>query len=156
MGKQDKINHIDTEALLDFPDMLDAQGHEPRALTNPKAHANILRIISAIADQLNDVGGLLKEHVFAHHANLVALLISGKPKKVARFARMRKLLVILNPITRASDLDATSSPRVSNLVIQDGCRVHDEADVLDVLSAQQFLELQRQPCANLRQINPIV
>ncbi|WP_156374396.1 transposase, partial [Pseudorhodoferax sp. Leaf274] len=39
---------------------------------------SILRIMDAIAEQLNDVDGQLKEHVLAHHADLAALLTSVK------------------------------------------------------------------------------
>jgi transposase len=48
------------------------------ALAHPKAKPSILRIMDAIAEQLNDVDGQLKEHVLAHHADLAALLTSVK------------------------------------------------------------------------------
>lgn len=48
------------------------------ALAHPKAKPSILSIMDAIAEQLNDVDGQLKEHVRAHHADLAALLTSVK------------------------------------------------------------------------------
>lgn len=45
---------------------------------HPKAKTSILRIMDAIAEQLQDVDGNLKEHVLAHHADLAALLTSVK------------------------------------------------------------------------------
>lgn len=48
------------------------------ALAHPKAKPSILRIMDAIAEQLNDVDGQLKEHVLLHHADLAALLTSVK------------------------------------------------------------------------------
>ncbi|MCW5236640.1 IS110 family RNA-guided transposase [Verminephrobacter eiseniae] len=48
------------------------------ALAHPKAKPSILRIMDAIAEQLNDLDGQLKEHVLAHHADLAALLTSVK------------------------------------------------------------------------------
>lgn len=48
------------------------------ALAHPKAKPSILRIMDAIAEQLSDVDGQLKEHVLAHHADLAALLTSVK------------------------------------------------------------------------------
>ena len=92
-----------------FATLLDAQGHEPRALADeqqreltalvtrrrqlvamlvaerqrlglahPKAKASILAIMDAIAAQLGDVDGQLREHVQAHHADLARLLTSVK------------------------------------------------------------------------------
>lgn len=109
MGKLAKTDRIDAQALRGFAALLDAQGHEPRALADeeqreltalvvrrrqlvamlvaerqrlglahPKAKPSILRIMDAIAEQLNDVDGQLKEHVLAHHADLAALLTSVK------------------------------------------------------------------------------
>lgn len=109
MGKLAKSDRIDAQALRGFAALLDAQGHEPRALADeqqreltalvvrrrqlvsvlvaerqrlglahPKAKPSILCIMDAIAEQLNDVDGQLKEHVPAHHADLAALLASVK------------------------------------------------------------------------------
>lgn len=109
MGKLAKTDRIDAQALRGFAAVLDAQGHEPRALADeqqreltalvvrrrqlvamlvaerqrlalahPKAKPSILRIMDAIAEQLNDVDGQLKEHILAHHADLAALLTSVK------------------------------------------------------------------------------
>jgi transposase len=47
-------------------------------LAHPKAKPSILRIMDAIAEQLNDVDGQLKEQVLAYHADLAALLTSVK------------------------------------------------------------------------------
>lgn len=109
MGKLAKTDRIDAQALREFAAMLDAQGHEPRALADeqqreltalvvrrrqlvamlvaerqrlavahPKAKASILNIMDAIAAQLRDVDGQLREHVRAHHADLARLLTSVK------------------------------------------------------------------------------
>ena len=48
------------------------------ALAHPKAKASILAIMDAIAAQLHDVDGQLREHVRAHHADLAKLLTSVK------------------------------------------------------------------------------
>ncbi len=48
------------------------------ALAHPKAKPSILRIMDAIAEQLKDVDGQLREHVLLHHADLAALLTSVK------------------------------------------------------------------------------
>lgn len=108
-GKLAKTDRIDAFALRNFAAMLDAQGHEPRALADeqqreltalvvrrrqlvgmlvaerqrlsvahPKAKPSILEIMDAIAAQLHDVDGELKEHIQAHHADLARLLISVK------------------------------------------------------------------------------
>ena len=108
-GKLAKTDRIDAQALRNFAAMLDAQGHEPRALADeqrreltalvvrrrqlvamlvserqrlgvahPKAKPSILRIMDAIAAQLHDVDGELKEHILAHHADLARLLTSVK------------------------------------------------------------------------------
>lgn len=109
MGKLAKTDRIDAQALRGFASLLDAQGHEPRALADeqqrelsalvvrrrqlvamlvaerqrlalahPKAKPSILSIMDAIAAQLRDVDGQLKELVLAHHADLAALLTSVK------------------------------------------------------------------------------
>jgi len=108
-GRLAKTDRIDAQALRGFAAMLDAQGHEPRALADeqqrelaalvvrrrqlvamlvaerqrlgvahPKARPSILQIMDAIAAQLHDVDGQLKEHVLAHHADLARLLTSVK------------------------------------------------------------------------------
>lgn len=108
-GKLAKTDRIDAQALRNFAAMLDAQGHEPRALpdeqrreltalvvrrrqlvamlvserqrlgvAHPKAKPSILRIMDAIAAQLHDVDGELREHILAHHADLARLLTSVK------------------------------------------------------------------------------
>lgn len=108
-GKLAKTDRIDAQALRNFAAMLDAQGHEPRALADeqrreltalvvrrrqlvamlvserqrlgvahPKAKSSILRIMDAIAAQLHDLDGELKEHIQAHHADLARLLTSVK------------------------------------------------------------------------------
>lgn len=108
-GKLAKTDRIDAQALRGFAAMLDAQGHEPRALADeqrreltalvvrrrqlvamlvaerqrlsvahPKAKPSILQIMAAIAAQLHDVDGQLKEHIQAHHADLARLLTSVK------------------------------------------------------------------------------
>jgi transposase len=102
VGKLAKTDRIDALALRDFAAMLDAQGHEPRALADeqqreltalvtrrrqlvamlvaerqrlsvahPKAKRSILQIMDAIAAQLHDVDGELREHIQAHHADLL-------------------------------------------------------------------------------------
>lgn len=48
------------------------------ALAHAKAKPSILFIMDAIAAQLSDVDGQLKEHVLLHHADLAALLTSVK------------------------------------------------------------------------------
>jgi transposase len=109
MGKLAKTDRIDAQVLRGFAALLDAQGHEPRALldeqqreltalvtrrrqlvamlvaerqrlalAHPKAKASILAIMDAIAAQLHDVDGQLREHVQAHHADLAKLLTSVK------------------------------------------------------------------------------
>lgn len=109
VGKLAKTDRIDAQALRGFAAMLDAQGHEPRALADeqqreltalvvrrrqlvamlvaerqrlgvahPKAKPSILRIMDAIAAQLQDVDGELKAHVQTHHADLARLLTSVK------------------------------------------------------------------------------
>jgi transposase len=108
-GKLAKTDRIDAQALRDFAGMLDAQGHEPRALADEqrreltalvvrrrqlvamlvaerqrlsvahaKAKPSILGIMDAIAAQLHDVDGELKDHIQAHHADLARLLTSVK------------------------------------------------------------------------------
>lgn len=108
-GKLAKTDRIDAQALRNFAAMLDAQGHEPRALADeqrreltalvvrrrqlvamlvserqrlgiahPKAKPSILSIMDAIAAQLQDVEGELKDHIQAHHADLARLLTSVK------------------------------------------------------------------------------
>lgn len=47
-------------------------------LAHPKAKRSILAIMDAIAEQLQDVDGQLREQVQAHHADLAALLTSVK------------------------------------------------------------------------------
>jgi transposase len=47
-------------------------------VAHPKAKGSILAIMDAIAAQLHDVDGQLKEHVQAHHADLAKLLTSVK------------------------------------------------------------------------------
>ena len=109
VGKLAKTDRIDALALRDFAAMLDAQGHEPRALADeqqreltalvtrrrqlvamlvaerqrlsvahPKAKRSILQIMDAIAAQLHNVDGELRDHIRAHHADLAALLTSVK------------------------------------------------------------------------------
>ena len=109
VGKLAKTDRIDAQALRAFAAMLDAQGHEPRALADeqqreltalvvrrrqlvamlvaerqrlavahPKAKRSILKIMDAIAAQLQDVDGELKVHIRAHHADLAKLLTSVK------------------------------------------------------------------------------
>lgn len=109
MGKLAKTDRIDAQVLRGFAALLDAQGHEPRALldeqqreltalvtrrrqlvamlvaerqrlalAHPKAKTSILAIMDAIAAQLHDVDGQLREHVQAHHADLAKLLTSVK------------------------------------------------------------------------------
>jgi transposase len=108
-GRLAKTDRIDAQALRDFAAMLDAQGHEPRALASeqqreltalvvrrrqlvamlvaerqrlsvahPKAKPSILQLMDAIAAQLQDVDGQLKQHIQAHHADLARLLTSVK------------------------------------------------------------------------------
>lgn len=108
-GRLAKTDRIDAQALRSFAAMLDAQGHEPRALADeqrreltasvvrrrqlvamlvaerqrlgvahPKAKPSILQIMDAIAAQLHDVDGQLKEHIQAHHADQARLLTSVK------------------------------------------------------------------------------
>jgi transposase len=108
-GKLAKTDRIDAQVLRGFAALLDAQGHEPRALldeqqreltalvtrrrqlvamlvaerqrlalAHPKAKTSILAIMDAIAAQLHDVDGQLREHVQAHHADLAKLLTSVK------------------------------------------------------------------------------
>lgn len=108
-GKLAKTDRIDAQALRAFAAMLDAGGHEPRALADEpqreltalvvrrrqlvamlvaerqrlavahaKAKPSILRIMDAIAAQLQDVDGQLKTHIRAHHADLAGLLTSVK------------------------------------------------------------------------------
>lgn len=108
-GKLAKTDRIDAQALRSFAAMLDAQGHEPRALADEqrreltalvvrrrqlvamlvaerqrlavahrKAKPSILGIMDAIAAQLSDVDGELKQHIQAHHADLARLLTSVK------------------------------------------------------------------------------
>ncbi len=45
---------------------------------HPKAKPSILRIMDALAAQLHDVDGELKDHILAHHADLARLLTSVK------------------------------------------------------------------------------
>jgi transposase len=109
VGRLAKTDRIDAQALRGFGAVLDAQGHEPRALADeqrreltalvvrrrqlvamlvaerqrlsvahPKAKPSILQIMDAIAAQLTDVDGQLREHVQAHHADLAKLLTSVK------------------------------------------------------------------------------
>jgi transposase len=108
-GKLAKTDRIDAHALRAFAAMLDAGGHEPRALAgeqqreltalvvrrrqlvamlvaerqrlavaHAKAKPSILSIMDAIAAQLHDVDGELKDHIRAHHADLAKLLTSVK------------------------------------------------------------------------------
>ena len=98
VGKLAKTDRIDAQALRGFAAMLDAQGHEPRALADDERReltALVVRrrqLVAMLVSERQRLGvahrkakpsilaidGALKAHVQAHHADLAKLLTSVK------------------------------------------------------------------------------